>query len=99
MSNTFEHKLTPNKEYTFRLANKQGWHIITTKEVNQWVEKLASVMGLDTFKANHYPKLIFLRRNSRINKFEELISGCIPSIKNRFPIKGWRLQELGLIRF
>lgn len=99
MINTFAHKLTANKEYTLRLANKQGWHIITTKEVNQWVEKLASIMELGTFKANHYPKLIFLRRNPRINKFEELISDFVPPIKNRLPAKGWRFQELGLIRF
>lgn len=88
-----------NKEYCFRLANNQGWHIITTEGVREWGAKLAAILELKTYNENSYPKLIFVKRSSRIKNFEKLPSTLAPAIRRQLPAKGWNVQDHGLIRF
>ena len=85
------------KSYCLELADSQGWHIIATKEASLWVEKLASIMGLKTGKANKYRKLIIIRRNGCLDG--DMMANIREDLKLPLPINGWISHDLRVIRF
>ncbi len=84
--------------YCIRLANGQGWRIIATAGVTSFVEKLASIMELQTCNRNGQPKLIFILGELAGETLGERI-GCLePNIGDNLPRKGWRAWKLPVIR-
>jgi len=93
--------ISPTKlkaSYCLRLANGQGWNIVATEEVKLWVEKLASIMELNTCKADGYPKLVFVQREPSKGEFENPIDRLDQSTQGNIPKDGWRVHRLGVLR-
>ena len=86
------------KRYCLRLADGQGWHLIAAEEVRSWVEKLASLMELEAYSGNHYPKLIFIRRETDKEGWEEPTCCLDPTIQDNLPRTGWIGRNLAAIQ-
>ena len=84
--------------YCIQLANGQGWHLVAAEEVRSWVDKLASVMELEAYGGNRYPKLIFIRGETD-KKGREGPTCCLaPTMQANLPRKGWISRTLATIQ-
>lgn len=72
--------------YRLRLANGQEWYIISTKGLESWVEKLASIIGLDSGEPNGCPKLIFTQRQPARRQDQNMLEDL-----HR---RGWKSHDL-----
>ena len=86
------------KRYCLRLANGQGWHLIAAEEVRSWVGKLASIMELEAYGGNRYPKLIFIREKTDKEGWKEPTCCLDPSMQANLPRKGWISRTLAAIQ-
>lgn len=82
-----------------RLANGQGWHVVATETVVPWVEKLASIMQLETCDKNGYPKLIFTREETDKKKYKKPVFNLAANIQDSLPKRDWNVRELPPIQF
>jgi len=85
------------KIYCLKLNNNLKWQIVSNKETNSYVEKLASIMELRPCKLNENPKLIFVKNILDENELKQLISN-LNTIYN-LPKNGWRVLSSKLIKF
>ena len=86
------------KEYCIKLANGEGWHIVATKDIGPWFNKLAGIMQLKVYNNNNYPKLILFKNGSNKNDFKETINVLNPKLTKGLPQDGWDLHDLGLVK-
>jgi len=86
------------REYCIQLANGQGWHLIAAEEVRSWLDKLASVMELEAYGGNRYPKLIFIRGETDKEGREGPPPCPDPTIQANLPTKGWISRKLAAIQ-
>lgn len=91
-------KLCYRREYCIQLANGQGWHLIAAEEMRSWVGKLASIMELEAYRGNRYPKLIFIRRETDKEGWEEPTCCLDPGIQYNLPRKGWKSRKFPAIQ-
>jgi SynChlorMet cassette protein ScmC len=93
-------KAIPYKKsgYSIRLANDQRWQLIATEGKRSWVEKLTSMMELETCDENGYPKLIFVRKETDKQNRVEPICYLIPGMQDGLPREGWQVHKLPAIR-
>lgn len=74
------------KCYKIQLSDGQQWQVLGTSEVQPWLDRLASILGLKASPLNGFPKAIFLRINSDRER-EDLFNN------------GWEVHNLGGIWF
>lgn len=86
-------------QYKLRLGDGQGWHFIATPETSKWVKKLATIMELDTYDAEKYPKLIFIKRKSSERGFRRLVCRLASKIQKDLPRTGWQAYGRKWLRF
>jgi len=79
--------------YCIQLANGQGWHIAATIGTRPWVDKLATIMQLDTCNPDGYPKIIFIRKGKDVEKHKEPIRYLGPNMQGDFPGSGWKAHK------
>lgn len=82
------------KGYRLSLANDQTWHILPTKGVSRWVERLARIVQLQNCEPNGYPKLIFIQAESRREWCGEGIGSEMQDIFKVLPRGGWKSHDL-----
>jgi SynChlorMet cassette protein ScmC len=87
-----------SRGYGIRLANGQGWHIIATEAVRPWVERLASILELKVYDQNGYPTLVFIRRDTGKEKFQEPTCCLKPNMQEDLPGSGWKSSKLSAIK-
>ena len=85
--------------YCLRLANDQCWHLIAAQGMKMWIKKLASVMELKTCGPNGFPRLIFIKRKSEKEKWQNPIGRLNKNILKGLPITGWKVYSFKLLRF
>jgi SynChlorMet cassette protein ScmC len=84
-------KIKKNKIYLLKLANGIGYQLTATGEAAEWLDKLASIMELNTCsKPNGYPKQIFIGNDSG----GDLPYKRYPGLNVDFPGEDWRLHDL-----
>jgi SynChlorMet cassette protein ScmC len=79
--------------YPMRLANGQGWEIVATKGTRAWVEKIASIMGLERRAPNGLPKLIFTKREPGRVQGKNPILGTDLELDKELPRRGWEARD------
>ena len=90
--------ISDNKSgYCIRLANGQRWQLIATEGKRSWVEKLASIMELETCDGNGYPKLIFIRKETDKQRRGEPICYLAPTMQDSLSRGGWQARKLPAI--
>jgi len=93
-------KAIPYKKsgHCIRLANDQRWQLMATEGRRSWVEKLASMMELETCDENGYPKLIFIRKETDKQSRGEPICYLNQDMRSSLPREGWQVHKLPVIR-
>jgi SynChlorMet cassette protein ScmC len=87
-----------NPGYRICLANGQGWHMMATQGTSSWVEKLASMMELQPYNGNGYPRLILIRNNITKTKWNQPICYLDEDIHEYFPRSGWKACRVPAFR-
>ena len=83
-----------SERYLLQLADGQGWEIVAGRGVEPWVEKLASIMQLNTCVSNGYPKLVFMRKSLDRDWWRNPVSMLAPALAEDLPEKGWIAHDL-----
>lgn len=85
--------------YKLRLADGQGWLLVATPGIEEWVKKLATIMELETCEVDKDPKLIFTRREPGEQGFRKLICKLDLKIQRDLPGTGWKAHGRKWLRF
>jgi SynChlorMet cassette protein ScmC len=76
------------------LANGQVWHIMSTGELDSWLENLAAITELKTCEPNNHPKLIFARRDPTTMGQGRPKRDLELRIRELLPKSGWKPHDL-----
>lgn len=86
-------------DYSMKLGDGRGWHIIGRHELRPWTDKFAAIMQLQACEPTGYPKLIFIRKKSQEEQVEEPLYRPEENVAAELPRRGWRSHEIYGIRF
>ena len=92
---------TSNTEFLLKLGDGSCWSFIATPDTRSWVEKFATVIGLnvDDQNMNHNStRIFFLQKCSERNGHVELNPLSYSKIKPDLPGGGWNSVDFGALR-
>ena len=82
-------------KYCLSLANGQEWQFVSTKETEDWLNRLTSIMELTPCKDTKGSKLIFACGESSQNKINEILL----SLDSSFGLDSWKCRDIKFLRF
>lgn len=80
--------------YLLRLGNGHGWEMVAAEQVGPWLDRLASIMRLESCEPGGYPQIVFVWRKPGAGWMDDPGFLRIAGLPGNLSRSGWRLHGL-----
>jgi SynChlorMet cassette protein ScmC len=85
--------------YLLRLGNGHGWEMVADERVGSWLDRLASIMRLESCEPGRRPQLVFTRRKPGASWMNNPAFRRIRDLSGNLPQSGWEVNSLWSVHF